>query len=167
MDGLFDFEDHSALLKDAMRLAVGGVSVITAGIGEERTGPTVTSATSLPMTPPTMLVCVNRSASAMPVIEQRRHFCVNVIGADSQAIAERFSGFGGVKGAARYAEAQWRSLETGALALVGALACADCEVDELIERHSHVIIIGAVRAVTTRDGAPLVHSNGRYRLLPD
>ena len=167
MDGLSSFEDAGALLKAAMRLTVGGVSVVTAGIGDERTGLTATSATSLSLAPPTMLVCVNKDASALPVIEWRRHFCVNFIGADGQAVAERFSGVNGIKGAARYAGAEWRRLETGALALVGALASIDCEVEELIERHSHVIVIGAVRAVTTRGGAPLVYSRGRFSALPD
>ena len=167
MDGLSSFEDAGALLKAAMRLTVGGVSVVTAGIGDERRGLTATSATSLSLAPPTMLVCVNKDASALPVIEWRRHFCVNFIGADGQAVAERFSGVNGIKGAARYAGAEWRRLETGALALVGALASIDCEVEELIERHSHVIVIGAVRAVTTRGGAPLVYSRGRFSALPD
>jgi hypothetical protein len=56
-----------ATFKDAMRHLVGGVSVITAGAGEARTGLTVTSAISLSLDPPTMLVCVNRNASAWPV----------------------------------------------------------------------------------------------------
>jgi flavin reductase (DIM6/NTAB) family NADH-FMN oxidoreductase RutF len=167
MDGILQFEDAGALLKEAMRLTVGGVSVVTAGIGEERTGLTATSATSLSLSPPTMLVCVNKSASALPVIERRRHFCVNFIGADLQAVAERFSGMNGLKGAARYAGADWRILETGALALVGAVASIDCEVEELIERHSHVMVIGAVRAVTRRGGDPLVYTQGLYRALLD
>ena len=35
----------------------------------------------------------------------------------------------------------------------------------MIERHSHVIVIGAARAVKTGPGDPLVYSRGRYHRL--
>lgn len=152
-------------LRDAMRLVAGGVSVVTAGEGDERTGLTVTSAVSLSIDPPTMIICVNRNASALPVIARRRHFCVNVLSSEHELVADRFTGRGGVKGADRYGEAEWRPHATGALALHGAIATIDCEVEEMIERHSHVIIIGAVRAVTAGGGEPLVYSRGRYHRL--
>lgn len=155
----------SPSLKDAMRLGAGGVAIVTAGEGEERTGLTVTSAVSLSVDPPTIIVCVNRNASALPTIERRRHFCVNVLAVEHEYLADRFAGRGGLSGAARYAHAEWRSLATGALALQDALAAIDCEVEELIERHSHVIVIGAVRAVATRPGEPLVYNRGQYRKL--
>lgn len=152
-------------LKDAMRLVAGGVCVVTAGDGEERTGLTVTSAASLSIDPPTMIICVNRNVSALPVIVRRRHFCVNVLSADHEPVADRFAGRGGLKGAARYGDAEWRPQATGALALQGAIATIDCEVEEMIERHSHVIVIGAARAVKTGPGEPLVYSRGRYHRL--
>jgi len=149
-------------LVDAMRQMAGGVCVITAGIGEERTGLTATSAVSLSISPPPMIVCVNRNASAFPIIALRRHFCVNVPSSKHSAVADRFAGRGGVKGAARYAEAHWTALSTGALALDDALASIDCEVEELIERHSHVIVVGAARALAVRPGRPLIYAVGQY-----
>jgi flavin reductase (DIM6/NTAB) family NADH-FMN oxidoreductase RutF len=149
-------------LRDAMRQVAGGVSVITAGIGDERTGLTATSAVSLSVDPPTMIICVNRAASAWPVMRRHRHFCVNVLAEHHQPVADRFAGRGGVKGAARYDEADWQVLATGALALDGALASVDCEIEEFIDRHSHSIIIGAVRAVRVNPGRPLVYAQGGY-----
>jgi flavin reductase (DIM6/NTAB) family NADH-FMN oxidoreductase RutF len=149
-------------LKHAMRQVAGGVAVITTGVGDEKTGLTATSAISLSMTPPTMIVCVSRDASAMPILRLRRHFCVNYLSAGQRDVADRFAGRGGVNGAARYADANWTTLATGALALDEALAAIDCEVDEFIERHSHVIVIGAVRAVVVRSGRPLIYAQGEY-----
>lgn len=156
-------------LKQAMRHLVGAVCVVTAGIGEDRTGATVTSAHSLSIEPETMLVSINLSSSTWPVIRRHGHFCVNVLAADQQAIADRFAGRGGIKGKARYDAAEWRVLETGALALDGALASIDCHVEEVVERHSHALIFGAVRAVVTGDGDALVYSHGRYgtHVTPD
>jgi flavin reductase (DIM6/NTAB) family NADH-FMN oxidoreductase RutF len=149
-------------LRDAMRLVAGGVSVITAGEGDHRTGLTVTSAVSLAVDPPTMIVCINRDASAWPVIRRYGHYCVNVLAHDQQHIADRFAGKGGAKGTARYEMADWRRLFTGALALEGALASIDCEVEEFVDRHSHSIVIGAVRGIRTRPGKPLIYAQGGY-----
>ncbi|MBW9065625.1 flavin reductase family protein [Rhizobium herbae] len=149
-------------LKAAMRRMSGGVSVITAGVGDERTGATVTSATALSVDPPTMIVNINRSSSSWPVISRYGHFCVNILSADQQAVADRFAGKGGVKGAERYDGAEWFTLASGASVLRGALAGIDCEVDEVIERHSHAIILGRVVSIVAGDGQSLVYSNGRY-----
>ena len=153
-------------LKDAMRHLFGGVSVVTAGSDETRTGLTVTSAISLSLDPPTMLVCVNRRASAWGVIQRERHYCVNILEARHQAIADRFAGRGGVKGAERYEGARWRQFVTGAWGLEDALAVIDCAVEEIIERHSHGIVIGAVRSVCLGGGNDaLVYGGGSYRTM--
>jgi 3-hydroxy-9,10-secoandrosta-1,3,5(10)-triene-9,17-dione monooxygenase reductase component len=152
--------------KEAMRHLFGGVSVITAGSGDARTGLTVTSATSLSLEPPTMLVCVNRNASAWSVIQRERHFCVNVLDASHQHIADRFAGRAGVKGAERYEGARWRQFVTGAWGLEDALAAIDCAVEEIIERHSHGIVIGSVRSVHVGGGRDaLLYGRGSYRTL--
>ena len=158
--------DHALDLRHAMRHMAGGVSVITAGTGPERTGLTVTTATSLSMEPPTMLICVNRTASAWPVIREHGHFVVNILSAHQEEVAGRFAGRGGVKGAARYDGAEWDRLGSGVWGLRGALATIECEVEEIIERHSHNIILGAVLSVTTgRDHDPLVYGHGRFSPL--
>ena len=154
-------------LKEAMRRLVGGVAVITAGIGDERTGLTATSVVSLSMDPPTMMICVNKSSSSFAVIARRRHFCVNIVHADQADVSGRFAGIGGVKGAARYEGAEWMIMGSGASGLIGALAVIDCEVEEIIERHSHGIILGAVRDVQGElgDGNALVYGHGRFGSL--
>jgi len=47
--------------------------------------------------------------------------------------------------------------------MVGALAAIDCEVEEIVERHSHAIIIGRALDVTvsTRSAA-LAYWHGQY-----
>ncbi len=152
-------------VKAAMRNLAGGVSVVTAGIDEDRTGATVTSATALSMDPPTMIVNINLNSSTFAVIDRYRHFCVNILSQEQQAVAERFSGFGGIKGADRYEGASWTTLASGAPALVSALAAIDCEVDEVIVRHSHAIILGRILSVTADKGHSLVYSQGRYSRL--
>ena len=155
--------EPGAGLRLAMRRLVGGVSVVTAGRGDERTGATVTSAQSLSLDPETMVVSINKTSSTWPVIARSRAFCVNILAAEQQAVADRFAGRGGLKGAARYEGASWYELVTGAAALHGALAAIDCEVATILEHGSHALILGAVRAVVLGEpGAALVYADGRY-----
>jgi flavin reductase (DIM6/NTAB) family NADH-FMN oxidoreductase RutF len=156
-----------AFVKSALRTLAGGVTVITAGEGDYRSGATVTSATALSMDPPTMIVNINRSSSTWPVIQRYGHFCVNIVSDAQKAIADRFAGVGGLNGADRYQDAQWKRLVSGAPVLVDALSAIDCIVEEIIERHSHAIILGRVVAVETHSGSSLVYSNGKYGVFDE
>lgn len=156
----------AAAFRSAMRLIVGNVSVITAGVGEDRSGLVVISVVSLSAEPPKVIACVNRSSSTWPVIERHRHFAVNSLGPQHRKVAERFSGFGGVKGNERYAGVEWTTVKTGASVLVDAVAAFDCSLDEMIDRGTHSIVIGSVEAVRTQDaGEALVYWRGAYRPL--
>jgi flavin reductase (DIM6/NTAB) family NADH-FMN oxidoreductase RutF len=133
--------DH---FRGAMRHLAGGVSVITVGRGKEITGMTVTSVSSLSADPPTLIVSVNRASSSWPLLQRYSSFGVNILTADQLDIAERFTGNGGLKGAERFAGADWITRASGVPLLVGALAAIDCEVEHIVERHSHAIVIGRV-----------------------
>lgn len=156
----------AADFRAAMRLMVGNVSVITAGIGDDRSGLVVISVVSLSAEPPKVIACVNRSSSTWSVIERHGHFAVNSLGPQHQKVAERFSGFGGIKGNERYDGADWVTLKTGASILSDAVAAFDCSLDEMIDRGSHSIIIGSVEAVRTQDAdQALLYWRGGYRPL--
>jgi flavin reductase (DIM6/NTAB) family NADH-FMN oxidoreductase RutF len=154
--------------RDAMRAFVGNCSVITVGDGDEASGLVVTSAISLSADPPLLLACVNRSASSHPLIARYGRFGWSSLGAAHQAVAERFSGFGGVKGPDRYAGAEWETAVTGAQLLRGAPTAFDCTVEEMIDRATHSIVIGRVQAIRTTPGAgALIYWQGGFRALQD
>ncbi|AMJ63462.1 hypothetical protein AXW83_05100 [Bosea sp. PAMC 26642] len=159
-------QDDVASFRQALRHLAGGVSVITTGHGPDRTGLTATSISSLSAEPPTIMFGLNLSSSSYPVLTRTRSFGVNFLNATQKQVADRFAGRHGEKGAARYADAEWTSGVTGAPLLTGALAALDCEVEEIIERHSHAIIIGRVREVRLgHDDAALVYWRGDYDRL--
>lgn len=150
----------------AMRHFPGNVSVITVGAGDERSGLVVTSAVSLAAEPPMVIACMNRSSSSWPLIRQFGHFGVNSLSATQREIAERFSGRDGSKGASRYANAEWITLETGAPLLSDASVAFDCALEDMIDRASHSIIIGRVKAIRANEGqGALIYWNGAYHPL--
>lgn len=149
--------------RGAMRQLTGGVSVITAGRGRDISGMTVTSVSSLSVDPPALMVSVNRSASSWPLVKRYGFFGVNILTSDQIDVAERFAGKDGLKGAERFAGAQWTTRVSGAPLLVGALAAIDCEVEEIVERHSHAILIGRVLDVQfSARTAALAYWQGQY-----
>jgi flavin reductase (DIM6/NTAB) family NADH-FMN oxidoreductase RutF len=152
--------DH---FRGAMRHLTGGVSVITAGRGKDITGMTVTSVASLSVEPATLIVSVNRESSSWPLLQRLGFFGVNILAADQLDVAERFTGKGGLKGAERFAGAQWITRVSGVPLLHGALAAIDCAVEDIVERHSHAIVIGRVLDITSSGHtAALAYWQGRY-----
>lgn len=155
--------------KLAMRGLAGAVSVITVGTGLNRTGFTATSVSSFSAEPPTILVSLNKSSSSWQVLRDAPSFAVNILSEAQSVVADRFAGRGGIKGNDRYVGWEWDRLESGVLGLTAALAVLDCDVDEIIERHSHALVLGRVRSVEVSSGnAPLLYWNGQYQqLLPN
>jgi flavin reductase (DIM6/NTAB) family NADH-FMN oxidoreductase RutF len=149
--------------RGAMRHLAGGVSVITVGRGKDIAGMPVTSVSSVSVAPPTLIVSINRGASSLPLLKRYGFFGVNILNSDQIDIAERFTGKDGLKGAGRFGGAEWTTRASGVPLLAGALAAIECEVEEIVERHSHAILIGRVLdlQVSSRTAA-LAYWQGQY-----
>ncbi|SHL26554.1 NADH-FMN oxidoreductase RutF, flavin reductase (DIM6/NTAB) family [Bradyrhizobium lablabi] len=161
-----DYELSADDFRKSMRHLAGGVSVITVGRGNDITGMTVTSVASLSVDPPTLIVSINRESSSWPLLKRHGCFGVNILNADQVDIAERFAGKDGLKGAERFAGAEWFTRTSGVPLLAGALAAIDCEVEDIVERHSHAIVIGRVLDVRrSPHSAALVYWQGQYVAL--
>jgi flavin reductase (DIM6/NTAB) family NADH-FMN oxidoreductase RutF len=130
--------------RSVMRRLAGGVSVITAGQGDDITGMTVTSLTSLSATPPRLLVSINRQASSFALIERHQSFGVNILGSDQYDVARQFSD-GRLKSSQRFQGIPWSPGSSSGVPLLShALATIECQVEEIIERHSHGIVVGSL-----------------------
>ncbi|HEY4987382.1 MAG TPA: flavin reductase family protein [Bradyrhizobium sp.] len=153
----------TAAFRGAMRHLAAGVSVITVGRGSDITGMTVTSVSSLSVDPPALIVSVNRGSSSWPLLKSRGFFGVSILTSEQIDIAERFNGKGGLKGAERFSGARWFTRASGTPLLAGALAAIDCEVEDIIERHTHAIVIGRVLDVELSPRtAALAYWQGQY-----
>jgi flavin reductase (DIM6/NTAB) family NADH-FMN oxidoreductase RutF len=145
-----------------MRRLAGGVCIITAGQGEDITGMTVTSLTSLSADPPRVLVSINRQASSFALIARHRQFGVNILGSGQEALAERFSNRD-LKGRERFEGTTWTYGTSGVPLLSQSLATIECPVEEIIERHSHGIIVGRLSSMELSHRlSGLTYWNGQY-----
>jgi flavin reductase (DIM6/NTAB) family NADH-FMN oxidoreductase RutF len=144
----------------AMREFASAVAIVAAGSGEGRNGCTATSLCSLSVEPPSVVVCLNSASATVKVIHEEEAFGVSILAAAQADLADRFAGRNGLRGAARFVGSDWIALASGAPLLKGAVALLDCEVEEMIERHTHTIVIGRVAAAKACGGRPLLHWRG-------
>jgi flavin reductase (DIM6/NTAB) family NADH-FMN oxidoreductase RutF len=158
--------EDAAAYRRAMREFAAGVAIVACGAGDHRAGCTVTALTSLSLSPPTLLVCLGRDALTLARLRESGAFSVNLLAPRHRELADLFAGRDGVHGVARFALGRWTSLVTGAPMLADALAAIDCRVEEIIERHTHAIVIGAMAGVRQGDSGPaLAHWRSRYESL--
>jgi flavin reductase (NADH)/cob(II)yrinic acid a,c-diamide reductase len=140
------------------------VALVTVGRESgRRTGLTVTAVCSLSDDPPSLLVCVNRNASAHPRIREEGCFGVSFLANEHMALALTFSGQKGVDGDDRFAFGRWATAVTGAPVLEDALVSFDCALREAFETKTHSVFIGDVRDVGFRpDARPLVYLRSAF-----
>jgi len=82
--------------RHAMAHLSAAVSVITSNGPAGRCGVTASAVCSVTDSPPTLLICLNRSSALRRVFELNQVLCVNVLGGEHIDLAKHFSGVTGV-----------------------------------------------------------------------
>jgi flavin reductase (DIM6/NTAB) family NADH-FMN oxidoreductase RutF len=143
-----------------MRRFPTGVTIVTTILDGRPKGFTATAVASLSLTPPLVLVCVNRLARSHPIVSQAGRFCVNLLRLDQEDLARAFAAR---SDADPFAWVHSHADLTGSPVLDGTLAHLDCELAEEYSAGTHTIFIGRVVSCGASDGAPLGYFNGGYR----
>jgi flavin reductase (DIM6/NTAB) family NADH-FMN oxidoreductase RutF len=142
-----------------------GVTIITSGEEGAYHGMTASAFTSLSLNPPMVLVCVDRGARTLGVIESSGFFNVNILAGDQEDVSRRFAkrsepGEDGMR------DTVYTLGKLGAPRIKGALAYFECRVALRYDGGDHVIFVGAVEGGEIDDEAePLLYFQGKYRAL--
>jgi flavin reductase len=146
--------------KQAMRRVASTVNVITVCVGGEPMGITATAMSSLTLDPPSLLICINRTASLHSPLEDVSHFCVNVLHKSQERIARMFADRS--QQGLRFAEG-WHVDCDRPPRLGDAQAAILCRRIRHFPYGTHSIFIGEVEEVVVRgDIDPLLYVDGRY-----
>ena len=155
----------TTLFRNLMRQQAGAVTIIAVGKTGNRTGLTATAMCSLSDTPPMILICVNKNASAHSPIKAEKCFSVNVLAKSQMELAKRFSSKK-LEGEARFDAYAWIKLKTGAPVLKGTIASLDCELADEHVFETHSIFIGRVKDGQFDEKAePMLYFRGDFRDL--
>jgi len=149
----------SDAFKAAMRRFATGVAVVTTTHDDRIHGFTANAFASVTADPPTVLICVNRSARAHPLISASQRFCVNVLAFDQRSIAEKFAGG---EPRSRFDGVGYHFGPSGSPILDGTLAYVDCALGEELTSGTHTIFLGTVLEAGDREGSPLGYYDRTY-----
>jgi len=154
--------------RNAMRRVAATVTLIsTTDAAGQRHGMAATAVNSVTMDPPTLLICVNQSASLHAPLVERGRFCINVLMPSHHELVGYFSGQ--KTGEGRFESGDWRlDSVTGLPYLHGAQCNLFCRVESVTTVGTHSVIIAAVDSVQMSDEVtPLLYANGRLHAVGD
>lgn len=153
----------SMQFRAGMRHLAAGVTMVTTKADGIPYGLVATAVCSVCADPPTLLVCINRSARAHDPIARSGLICVNVVNQEQAALVPRFLAAGPEQ---RFDLCAWTTLKTGAPVLERALVNFDCEIEQSAAAGTHTVFFGRVVAARVApDQAPLLYYNGSYASL--
>jgi flavin reductase len=127
--------------RDGMSYLAAAVNVITSDGPAGRCGFTASAVCSVTDSPPTLLVCLNKTSQSSDAVKLNGTICVNTISGSHEGLCMTFAGADGTKDMdARFAGGEWTTLATGAPVLVGATVAFDCRIVEITEIGSHDVL---------------------------
>ncbi len=146
----------------ALSLAANGVSIVTTDGDHGKAGLTVSSMCSVCAEPALILACVNSDNEFGAKAQANKQFAVNILTTAQTEISGVFAGFGENPKADRFLTGDWQTLNTGSPILSDALVSLDCELVSYKEHGTHVIYIGEVLAVQSKEADALIYTNRQY-----
>lgn len=151
-------------LRHAMRQWATGVAIVTSAHNGAAHGMTVSSFTSVSLTPPQVLISLALETRTYGLVKASRIFAVSLLGAGQEAISDRFAGRADEDD--RLAGLDTFTMVTGAPLLERAIAHFDCRSIATFTSGTHSIYIGEVLAVRSNESAsPLVYYDRGYHTL--
>ncbi len=153
------------LFREGMARLSAAVNIVTTDGAGGRAGFTASAVCSVTDTPPTLLVCINRSSSAAPAFAGNDVLCVNTIGPDHVALAKLFGGKTPM--AERFDHGDWHTGTSGAPILDGAVVSFDCRIALRQVVGTHEVMFCEVLGVRVRPDTPATaYFNRAFHDLP-
>ncbi|WCT74477.1 flavin reductase family protein [Sphingomonas naphthae] len=145
-------------MKLALRRFAKSVTVVTTRWQGERLAMSATAVVELSLDPPSLVLCINRTASLAVPIVQGAVFAINVLGDAHDELPLRC--IAPFRGEERFALGEWRE-ERGVPVLADAQAWFVCHADRVIDHGTHHVVIAAVDGVASSGAVrPMVYVDG-------
>jgi len=145
--------------------ATGITVVTTKDANDEAVGLTVNSLTSVSLTPPLVLFCLDRQAKLYPVFKRSTHFGVSILSDDQEDISRHFAD-------AHHnprPKGLWDKSQANCPIIRQTLGWIACKKSATHKAGDHDIFIGEVVKLRKRADLcdPLLYFHGRYRRIGD
>jgi len=124
-------------------------------------GMTANSFTSVSLSPPLILFCLDERAALLPHMAPDVNVAINILAEDQAELSSRFAR----KSEDRFENLSWQPGSSGAPILTGALAVFECSVTQLVPAGDHRIVVAHVHSAEWREGRPLLYFGSSYEAL--
>lgn len=151
-------EKIAAGLRATMRRVASTVSIITTNHNGSDYGITATSVTSVCLSPPVILACINQSTRLYNAVLAAGYFTANYLADHQAGIAQVFRT---PNTPDRFSTGHWNHGEYGPF-LVDAMGVLNCELSQSFTFGTHSILIGKVVRTSAREADPLVYFEGEF-----
>ncbi|MEE8664193.1 MAG: flavin reductase [Acetobacter sp.] len=155
------------LFREAMSRLGAPVTIVTTDGPAGRHGLTLSAITSVTDTPPTVLVCLNRTNRSHQAFLQNGVIGINILGQLQSAVADAFASSRRTSDE-KFAIGVWREGRTGAPVLNDATVTLECSIADIRTSGSHDVLFCTIEHVSLHhepDGG-LAWFDRRYHLLP-
>jgi flavin reductase (DIM6/NTAB) family NADH-FMN oxidoreductase RutF len=153
--------DKSELRRVMGHFATGVTVITTRDESGHPFGLTANAVTSVSLTPPLILVCVDKSADTYPYFERSKVFAVNILSDTQEGVSRRFA----TTGIEKFEGIGYHRTETGCAVLDDAVGHMDCRIVDSYDAGDHTIYMGEVLSADANDVPPLLFYRGGYRKL--
>lgn len=148
---------------DDFRLALSrfasGVTVVTTKDGKGKLyGITVSAFSSVSLSPPLVLICIEKDTGSHYAFIESGIFVVNVLNSEQAQLSERFAS----QVIDKFADVAMSLNIDGIPVLSDTLATLECRVKQVCDGGDHTIFIAEVESSSVRDGDPLVYFRSDY-----
>jgi flavin reductase (DIM6/NTAB) family NADH-FMN oxidoreductase RutF len=121
-------------------------------------GLTINSFTSVSLTPPLVLICIDHRAAIGEQFRQATHFGLSILNASQRDLSNRFA----TKPDDRFDGVGWHLDANGVPLLNDALATLTCQTREVLHGGDHAIFLAEVVGLEVHSGEPLLYFNSAY-----
>jgi flavin reductase (DIM6/NTAB) family NADH-FMN oxidoreductase RutF len=144
-----------------MRVYPQGVTIVTTDSGQGPRGLTVSSFTSVSLTPPLVLFSIAKGSALHDMFKRARAYAVNFLSDDQKSISDRFAGR--TQAQDRFEGIKFSRGVTGSPVIQGVRAVIECRAWRTYDSGDHSILVGeVVSAEALNSKRPLVYYSRQY-----
>ncbi len=150
--------------KTALSLFASGVTVVTTKDADGNLhGLTVSAFCSVSLSPPLILICVDKKTGSHHAFEESLSFVVNILCEDQNDISNHFASpipdkFKGI---------EYTLNENKLPVLKNALVNLECRLADAYNGGDHTIFIGEIEKSHIGEGKPLIYCEGSYQKIDE
>jgi len=147
-------------LRNVMKYFASAVTVVTSALDTgELFGLTVSAFVSVSLEPPLVLISIRNESTAKDLLIKSKRYCVNILSASQQDIAERFSLMGE---AGRFVDLDFYVGKGKNPIIRSCLGYIDCKIVKVIHAGDHTLFLGKVLDLAAQKKSPLLYLDRDY-----